>query len=104
MKDILVFIDFYGLGLLESHTFMKCGFFLYPFNQIVKVDYISRQTLFSNIRFIPILPSFSFCLDTKRNKKIKKFRNSLRSNSGISGRTPKESEFSESVFLKIDYI
>ena len=54
---------------------------------------ICRQTLFNYTRFNPLLTSFSFCLDTKRNKKIKKFRNSLRSNSGISGWTLKVSEF-----------
>ena len=57
--------------------------------------YSYTQTLLHLNRFISFLTSFSFCLDTKRNKKIKKFRNSLRSNSGISGWTPKVSEFSK---------
>ena len=61
---------------------------------------IYRQTLFDYINFISFLTSFSFCLDTKRNKKIKKFRNSLRSNSGISGLTLKISEFSKKCLSK----
>ena len=93
------------------HITLRIYFYRKKITAMFKIFiYSYTQTLLHLNRFISFLTSFSSCLDTKRNRsggpqknqEIPKLaeRRSLRSNSGISGWIPKDSEISKSIHSK----